>query len=49
LPLFYLIDGLNQVMIYSNFSQALVDLELMVVLSAVAFVLAVAFFKWRED
>src|SRR5881628_1211268 len=49
LPLFYLIDGLNQVMIYSNFSQALVDLELMVVQSTVAFVLAVAFFKWRED
>jgi len=49
LPLFYLIDGLNQVMIYSNFSQALFDLELMVALSAIAFVLAVAFFKWRED
>ena len=49
LPLFYLIDGLNQVMIYSNFSQALFDLELMFVLSAIAFVFAVAFFKWRED
>jgi ABC-2 type transport system permease protein len=49
LPLFYLIDGLNQVMIYNNFSQALFDLELMVVLSVVVFVLAVVFFKWRED
>jgi len=49
LPLFYLIDGLNQVMIFSNFGQALFDLELMVVLSAIAFVFAVAFFKWRED
>ena len=49
LPLFYLIDGLNQVMIYSNFAEALFDLELMVILSAIAFVLAVAFFKWRED
>lgn len=49
LPLFYLIDGLNQVMIYNNFGQALFDLELMVVLSAIVFVLAVVFFKWRED
>src|SRR6266487_6177463 len=49
LPLFYLIDGLNQVMIYANSGQALFDLELMVVLSAIAFVFAVVFFKWRED
>lgn len=49
LPLFYLIDGLNQVMIYNNFGQALFDLELMVALSAIVFVLAVVFFKWRED
>ncbi len=49
LPLFYLIDGLNQVMIYANFGQTLFDLELMVVLSAIAFVFAVVFFKWRED
>ena len=49
LPLFYLIDGLNQVMIFSNLGQALFDLELMIVLSAIAFVFAVAFFKWRED
>lgn len=49
LPLFYLIDGLNQVMIFNNFGQALFDLELMVVLSAIVFVLAVVFFKWRED
>ena len=49
LPLFYLIDGLNQVMIYSNLTQALFDLELIVVISAIVFVLAVVFFKWRED
>jgi ABC-2 type transport system permease protein len=49
LPLFYMIDGLNQVMIYSNFGQALFDVEVMVVLSAIVFVLAVVFFKWRED
>jgi ABC-2 type transport system permease protein len=49
LPLFYMIDGLNQVMIYSNFGQALFDVEVMVVLSVIVFVLAVVFFKWRED
>jgi ABC-2 type transport system permease protein len=49
LPLFYLIDGLNQVMIYGNVGQALFDFELMVVLSAIVFALAVVFFKWRED
>jgi ABC-2 type transport system permease protein len=49
LPLFYMIDGLNQVMIYSNFGQALFDVEVLLVLSAIVFVLAVVFFKWRED
>lgn len=49
LPLFYLIDGLNQVMIYTNLPQALFDFELIVVLSGVFFALAVVFFKWRED
>ena len=49
LPLFYLIDGLNQVMIFSNLPQALFDFELLVVISAIVFVLAVVFFKWRED
>jgi ABC-2 type transport system permease protein len=49
LPLYYLIDGLNQVMIYTNLGQALFDAELILGLSAVIFVLAVVFFRWRED
>ena len=49
LPLFYMIDGLNQVMIYNNFGQALFDVEVLAVLSVIVFVLAVVFFKWRED
>ena len=49
LPLFYLIEGLNNVMVYSNYSQALVDIAVLVVLSAIVFALAVRFFKWRED
>src|SRR5579864_378512 len=49
LPLFYMIDGLNQAMIYNNFGQALFDVEVLAVLSVIVFVLAVVFFKWRED
>ncbi|MDA4130776.1 MAG: ABC transporter permease [Thaumarchaeota archaeon] len=49
LPLFYLIEGLNNVMVYSNYSQALIDVLVLLVISAVVFVLAVRFFKWRED
>ncbi len=49
LPLYYLIDGLNQVMIYDNYYQALADAGLLLILSSVIFVLAIRFFKWRED
>jgi len=49
LPLFYVIDGLNNVMLYGNYGAALVDLAVLAVLSAVVFALAVRFFKWRED
>jgi len=49
LPLFYLIEGLNNVMVYNNYSQALTDVVVLLVISALVFVLAVRFFKWRED
>ncbi|MHB2036877.1 MAG: ABC transporter permease [Nitrososphaerales archaeon] len=49
LPLYYLIAGLNNVMLYGNFSGALIDIGVLIVLSAVVFTLAVRFFKWRED
>jgi ABC-2 type transport system permease protein len=49
LPLFYLIEGLNNVMVYANYSQALVDIAVLIVISAVVFFFAVRFFKWRED
>ena len=49
LPLFYVIDGLNQVMIYNNLGQMLYDVGLMLVASVIVFALAVSFFKWRED
>ena len=49
LPLYYMIDGLNNVMIYGNYGPALFDVGLLVVLSVVVFFLAVRFFRWRED
>ncbi len=49
LPLYYMIDGLNNVMIYQNIGPALFDVGLLVVLSVVVFALAVRFFRWRED
>jgi len=49
LPLFYVIDGLNNVMLYGNYSGALTDVAVLAVISVVIFGLAVRFFKWRED
>ncbi len=49
LPLFYVIDGLNNVMIYGNYGPALLDLGILLVISVIIFGLAVRFFKWRED
>ncbi len=49
LPLFYLIDGLTDVMIYANYGPALVDVGILLVIAVVVFALAVRFFKWRED
>jgi len=49
LPLYYMIDGLNNVMIYQNYGPALFDAGLLVVLCVIVFGLAVRFFRWRED
>jgi ABC-2 type transport system permease protein len=49
LPLFYIIDGLNAVMIYSNFAQATIDLIVVVVITIIVFAAAARVFKWRED
>jgi len=49
LPLFYIIDGLNAVMIYSNYVQAAVDLVVVTAITIVFFAAAVHLFKWRED
>ncbi len=49
LPLFYIIDGLNSVTIYSNFSSATLDLVVSIAVAAVIFVLTVLKFNWKEQ
>ncbi len=49
LPLFYVIEGLNNVMVYGNIPRALVDMGIVVVITIVIFLAAVRLFKWRED
>jgi ABC-2 type transport system permease protein len=49
LPLFYIIDGLNGVMVYGNYVQAGVDLAVVLAIAIVLFVAAAKLFKWRED
>ena len=49
LPLFYIVEGLNNVMVYSNISGAIIDLAVVAVITTVIFALAVKLFKWRED
>jgi ABC-2 type transport system permease protein len=49
LPLFYINEGLNAVMVYANYAQALIDLAVIAVITVVLFVAAAKLFKWRED
>ena len=49
LPLYYVIEGLTNVMIYDNFAAAYFDMGLIFAISVVTFALAVRFFRWRED
>jgi len=49
LPLYYLIDGLINVMIYGNFTPAYLDVGILLGVSVITFALAVRFFRWRED
>ena len=49
LPLFYIIDGMNQVMLFNNFAGAAPDLAIIAVGSIVVFVGAVYAFRWRDE
>ncbi|MDR0492629.1 MAG: ABC transporter permease [Nitrososphaerota archaeon] len=49
LPLFYVTEGLNNVMVYNNISAAMFDIAVLGIITLVIFVFAVKLFKWRED
>jgi len=49
LPLFYVTEGLNNVMVYNNIPNALIDIAVLGIITLVIFLLAVKLFKWRED
>ena len=49
LPLYYVIDGMNQVMLFSNGTRALTDFTIVLVASVVVFLLAVRLFRWRDE
>ncbi len=49
LPLYYVVEGLNNVMVFENYIGAIVDIAVIGVITVVIFILAVKLFKWRED
>ena len=49
LPLYYVIDGMNQVMLFGNYSRALFDLVIILVGAIVVFIAAILAFKWRDE
>jgi ABC-type multidrug transport system permease subunit len=49
LPLFYVVEGLNNVMVFGNIEAAIVDIAVTAVVAIVIFVAAAKLFKWRED
>jgi ABC-2 type transport system permease protein len=48
LPLYYVIDGMNQVMLFGNVTRALGDIGIVLVLGVILFVAGVYTFRWRE-
>lgn len=48
-PLYYIVDGLNAVMIYNDVAQAEFDLIIVAILSVGMLLAASKLFKWRED
>jgi ABC-2 type transport system permease protein len=53
LPLFYVVEGLNNVMVYApttgNYTGALIDIAVVAVITTIIFIAAAKLFKWRED
>ncbi len=49
LPLFYVVEGLNNVMVFENYTAALVDIAVTTLITVIFFVAAAKVFKWREE
>ena len=49
LPLYYVIDGMNQVLLFQNTARAFFDLLVIVVIAVIIFLAAIRFFKWRDE
>ncbi len=49
LPLYYVIDGMNQVMLFSNTARAFTDVVVVLAIALVFFVLSIRLFKWRDE
>lgn len=49
LPLYYVIDGMNQVLLFHNSSRALFDIGVIAVGGAIIFIAAIVAFKWRDE
>lgn len=49
LPLYYVIDGMNQVMLFQNISRAFGDLIVVLGIALVFFVAAIYLFKWKGE
>jgi ABC-2 type transport system permease protein len=49
LPLYYVIDGMNQVMLFSNPAGAARDVVVVLVGAVLIFIAAIWVFKWRDE
>ncbi len=49
LPLYYIVEGLNNVMVYGNYTGAIIDIAVVSIIMVVILVAAIKLFKWRED
>jgi ABC-2 type transport system permease protein len=49
LPLYYVIDGMDQVMLFGNQARALTDVVIVLIGAIVVFIAAVSVFRWRDE
>jgi ABC-2 type transport system permease protein len=49
LPLYYVVEGLNNAMVFNNIPGLLFDVGVVAIITVVIFAFAIKPFKWRED